>query len=186
MIEFKNLKRKNNDYVAEFSSKFNKMQQKILDCIKPSERLGKLTYANTFDADFCLLLWKRRSTTLLDVQNAALEVESNILVAHKLKGKMDRKKQREDAPSSSNSDLKMKKMAKMFESLTLEISKMKTKGKKQSGRGRDPHEFVPRNSNENPSRRNNQHVQFLQRDKNVIDDKKNQGTLSEHSDGRRT
>ena len=54
--------------------------------IKPSETSAKLTYANAFDHDFSLLLRERRPVTLLNMQESALEVESNILASNRLKG----------------------------------------------------------------------------------------------------
>jgi hypothetical protein len=46
------------------------MYPKIQDNIKPTERLEKVTYDNAIDADFCLLLRERRSTTLADMQDS--------------------------------------------------------------------------------------------------------------------
>jgi hypothetical protein len=57
------------------------------------------------------------------MQDVALEVESNIMESHKLKGKFERKKLSIDPPSSANT--KMEKMAKMLDSLTSEMSKLK-------------------------------------------------------------
>jgi hypothetical protein len=63
------------------------------------------------------------------MQDSSLEVESNILAAHKLKGNTDRRKPRDEASSSSNANPKLDKMAKMLESLTSEISKLKIENK---------------------------------------------------------
>jgi hypothetical protein len=68
------------------------MYQKIPDDIRPTERLEKVTYANAFDVDFCLLLRERRSTTLVDMQDSTLEVESNILASEQLKKRSDKGK----------------------------------------------------------------------------------------------
>ena len=92
ITEFNNLRRKNGESVSDFSQRFNKMYQKIPPEIKPTERLAKITYANSFDAEFFLLLRERRSTTLANMQEAALEVESNILAADSLKKRSDRGK----------------------------------------------------------------------------------------------
>ena len=61
------------------------MYSKILAEIKPSETSSKLTYANSFDSEFSLLLRERSSVTLLNMQEAALEVESNMLTTGKHK-----------------------------------------------------------------------------------------------------
>ena len=57
----------------------------ILEEIKPFETSAKLTYANAFDHEFSLHLRERRPVTLLNMQEDALEVESNILASNRLK-----------------------------------------------------------------------------------------------------
>ena len=76
--------------------------------IKPSENSTKLTYANAFDHEFSLLLRERRPVTLLNMQESALEVESNILASNRLKGNTaqqiyDRKGKKEVALGVSTS-----------------------------------------------------------------------------------
>jgi len=99
------------------------MYNKIPAKVKPTTTSGKLTYASAFDFDFCLLLRERRCVTLVNMQDAALEVESNIMAVEKLKGNVDRRRQR--GKYSSSSDPKIDKMTKMIESLAFEISKLK-------------------------------------------------------------
>ena len=79
MTEFGSLKRKEGESIFDFSKRFNKMYKKIPAEIKPSKASAKITYASTFDLDFCLLLRERRATTLAHMQDAAVEVESNLL-----------------------------------------------------------------------------------------------------------
>ena len=98
------------------------MFSKIPAKIKPRDTSAKITYANAFDSEFCLLLRERRSASLSLMQDAPLEVESNIVASQKLKGKVDRKKQ---SPDPSSSETKIEKMAEMLNSLTSEISKLK-------------------------------------------------------------
>jgi hypothetical protein len=93
-------------------------------------------------------------------------VESNILVAEKLKGRGDRRKQKGEA-SSSSVDPNIENRANMIESLTSELSKMKIENK-QPGKGRDHNAFIPRNPN--PYRRNNEKHQILQRNRNDNED----------------
>jgi hypothetical protein len=105
------------------------MYSKIPDEIKPIETSTKITFTNAFDAEFSLLLRERRSATLSLMQEATIEVESNILTVEKLKsrGDRDRKKQREELPSSSHttSDSKMDEMAKMLKTSTSEMARLK-------------------------------------------------------------
>jgi hypothetical protein len=93
------------------------MYNKIPIEIKPTATSTKITYANAFDAEICLLLRERRSITLADMQDATLEVESNILAVEKFKGRGDRRKQKGET-SSSSVDPNIENMAKMIESLT--------------------------------------------------------------------
>ena len=83
ITEFGNLKKENGESVFDFTKRFNRMYSKILVEIKPSDTSTKITYANSFDSEFCLLLRERRLATLSLMQYVALEVESNILAAHK-------------------------------------------------------------------------------------------------------
>ena len=101
------------------------MFSKIPAEIKPTDTSAKITYANAFDYELCLLLRERRSASLSLMQDVALEVESNIVASQKVKGKIDRKKQPSDPLVASSSENKMEKMAKMLDSLTDEMSRLK-------------------------------------------------------------
>jgi hypothetical protein len=94
IIEFESLKRKEGEFVSDFSKRFNKMYNKIPVEINPTESSAKITYASAFDPDFCLLLRERRATSLSHMQDASLEVESNVLVVDRLRNKDDRDKGR--------------------------------------------------------------------------------------------
>ena len=69
------------------------MYSRIQTKTQPYETSAKLTYANAFDHEFSLHLRERRPITLLNMQEVALEVESNILASNRLKVKerFDRK-----------------------------------------------------------------------------------------------
>jgi hypothetical protein len=123
MSEFGNMKIKDDESVSDFIKRFNKMFGKIPAEIKPSDASAKITFSVAFDAKFCLILRERRSATPALMQDATLEVESNITTSQKLKGRAEKKKSVVDSSSSSNSQ--MEKMAKMLDSLTSEMSKLK-------------------------------------------------------------
>jgi hypothetical protein len=70
---------------------FQTSQRDLIRCIKifplkikPIETFAKITYASDFDPEFCLLLRERRATSLAHMQDAPLEVESNILAVENL------------------------------------------------------------------------------------------------------
>src|SRR5713226_568131 len=121
ITEFGALRRKKDETIAEFSKRFNKMYSRIPVEIKPIETSTKLTYANAFDHKFSLLLRERRPISLLNMQDATLEVESNILASNRLKKETaqqlyDKKGKKEAAPGSSAShsaEGKIDEMAKL-------------------------------------------------------------------------
>ena len=81
ITEFKNLRRENGESVSDFTKRFNKMFGKIPTEIKPTDASTKITYSSAFDPKFCLILRERRSSTLALMQDASLEVESNIMAS---------------------------------------------------------------------------------------------------------
>jgi len=123
-----------------------------------------------FDPNFCLLLRERWCATLGDMQEATLEVESNIMVAEKLKIQVHRRRMRGETSSShaSTSEPKLDKMTKMIESLATEISKLKVE--QASGKTRQQNTFVPRNPN--PFRKANDQLQIMQRGEEAKEDHK--------------
>ena len=76
----------------DFNKRFNYMYRKIPAKVKPTTTFAKLTYASAFDSDFFLLFRERQCATLADMQDVALEVESNIMATEKLKGNADRRR----------------------------------------------------------------------------------------------
>ena len=133
------------------------MFRKIPVEIKPTDTSAKITYANVFDSEFCLLLRERRSASLSLMQDASLEVESKIVASQKVKGNIDRKKHPTDPLGASSSENKIYKMAKQLDNLTTEMSKLKDHGQIPM-RGKGPSDFFPRNPNFVPYRRGNPQV----------------------------
>jgi hypothetical protein len=171
ITEFGALRRKPGESIPDFTKRFNQMYGKIPEEIKPSETSAKITFSNAFDVEFSLLLRERRTTTLSLMQDAAIEVESNILAADKLKSRSDRdrKKKKEELPSSSNStsDTKMDEMDKMLKTLTSEMARLKMEQRQpnrpaQEGSYRNPNQF----------RRPNNVPQILPRERKNQDDQK--------------
>jgi hypothetical protein len=105
MTEFGSLKNVEGESVSDFSKRFNKMYNKIPTEIKPSEASAQISYDGAFDPDLCLLLRERRATSLAQMQDAAIEVESNILAADILRNRADadRRKGKSEASTSGPS-----------------------------------------------------------------------------------
>jgi hypothetical protein len=103
------------------------------------------------------------------MQDVTTEVESNILASDKLKSRSDRdrKNQKEELPSSSNStsDIKMDEITKMLKTLNSEMARLKMEQKQpnrpaQEGGYRNPNQF----------RRPNNVPQILPRERKNQDD----------------
>jgi hypothetical protein len=134
ITKFGSLKRKEGESVSDFSKRFNKMYNKIPTEIKPIEAFANITYASDFDPDFYLLLRERRATSLAYMQDATLEVESNILVVDRLKNKADKDRGRGifEASTSSSSALppQMDEVTKLLKSLSSRMERLELEGKK--------------------------------------------------------
>jgi hypothetical protein len=110
------------------------MYNKIPAEIKPSEASAQISYAGAFDPDFCLLLRERRATSLAQMQDADVEVESNVLAADRLRSKTDadRRKGRFEV-STSGSPVphpQVDELTKMVKYLFVDMEKMKFERKK--------------------------------------------------------
>jgi hypothetical protein len=160
ITEFGTLKRKEGEYVSDFSKRFKKMYKKIPDEIKPTETMEKITYANAFDSEFCLLLRERRTPSLVHMKDVALEVESNIMASDKLRGKSDRNRRKKKVEAStSNSSVvhsQVDEVTKLVKSLSTEIEKLKSKGRK-------PYRNAQNTENRGNFRRPNNAPQILPR-----------------------
>jgi hypothetical protein len=132
LTEFRALRKKNSESVLEFTQRFNKLYNKILVEVKPSQPAAKVTFVGAFDPDFALLLRERRSTDLTKMQDDALEIESNMMASGKLKAKIETgnkenrkfKEQGGSSGSGKSSGDKIDEMARVIRELSNKISKM--------------------------------------------------------------
>jgi hypothetical protein len=140
ITEFGSLKREEGESISDFSKRFNKMYNNIPTEIKPTETSTKITYVSAFDPKFCLLLREIRATSLAHMQDATLEVESNILAVDKIRSKddRDRRKGRSEASTSGSSTAhpQVDDLTKLVKSLSAEMEKLKFEGRQSY---RNPH-----------------------------------------------
>ena len=110
------------------------MYNKIPVEIKPSEASAQISYASAFDPDFCLVLRERRATSLAQMKDAAIEVESNMLATDRMRRKTDterRKGKSETSTSDSNlsgpslSHPQVNEMAQVMNFLKEEVERLK-------------------------------------------------------------
>ena len=109
-----------NDSVQELSARFMRTYESIPTDVKPPPGAAKLHYADAFNSEFTLLLIERRSTSLENMMDDAIEVEVNLLASNKTKQKGESRRIKEKAqPSTSQSstDVKMDLMMKAMERL---------------------------------------------------------------------
>jgi hypothetical protein len=129
MTEFGSLNKMEGEFVSNFSKRFNKIYNKIPAEIKPSEASAKISYASAFGPDFCLLLRERRATSLAQMQDAAIEVESNVLAVDRLRSMndADRRKGRLEASTSGPSvpHPQVDELTRMVKSLFAEMERMR-------------------------------------------------------------
>ena len=126
------------------------MYSNIIAEIKPTETSTKLTYANSFDVYFSLLLKERRSITLVNMQEVYLEVYSNLMEANKLRNKSeyhgeDKKKNKEVLPSTSGekvADSKMDDMTKLIKKLSAKINRLEMENRNQNNLVHDNQPFL--------------------------------------------
>ena len=96
------MKRGFNEFVQYFSSIFMKTYESIPADVKPPPGATKLHYADAFDSEFTLLLRERRSTSLQNMIEDAIEVEANLLASNKTKQRGDSRRVKEEAQASTS------------------------------------------------------------------------------------
>jgi hypothetical protein len=156
MTEFGSLKKQEGESVSDFSKRFNKMYNKIPAEVKLYEASAQIFYAGAFDPDFCLLLRERRATSLAQMQDVAIEVESNILAADRLRNQADtdRRKGKSEASTSGPSlpHPQANKLTQVMSFLKEEMEKLKVERKQMNknpqttenrGGFRRPNNFAP-------------------------------------------
>jgi hypothetical protein len=138
MTKFGALKKMEGESISDSSKRFNKMYNKIPAEIKPSKASAPISYAGAFDPDFCLLLRERRATSLAQMQDETIEVESNILAADRLRNKAnaDRRKGKSEALTSGPSlpHTQVDELTQMMKFLSEEMERLKVE-RKQMNRG---------------------------------------------------
>ena len=67
--------------------RFNKLYNNIPADINPSQTKTKVTYVGEFDVDFSMILGERRSSTMLVMQEDAINIEGNMIASGKVKKK---------------------------------------------------------------------------------------------------
>jgi hypothetical protein len=134
IIEFGSPKKGEGESVSDFSKRFNIMYNKIPTEIKPTKTSTNISYSSAFDPNLCLLLRERRATSLAHMQDATIEVESNILAIDKLRSEADRDKRKGRSEGSTSNSFagppQTNEVTKLLKSLSARMERFKLEGKK--------------------------------------------------------
>ena len=79
------MKKRENESLSIFNRIFHSFYHNIPKDIKPPEVTAMLAYTNAFDYKFSLWLRATKAPTLAAMQEAAFEIESNIMTVRRLK-----------------------------------------------------------------------------------------------------
>ena len=88
LTDLASLKKRNEENVVDFNKRFEKPYNEIPQNIKPSQAAAKVTFAGAFEPNFAMMLRERRSTTLLSMEDDAVDIEGSMNASQKLKFKL--------------------------------------------------------------------------------------------------
>jgi len=84
LTEFGILKKRPRESVIDYNKSFNKIYKKIPADIKPSQEIAKVAYVKSFEPHFAMMLRESRLTTLLIIQDVAIDIEGNMIFIEKI------------------------------------------------------------------------------------------------------
>lgn len=180
------MKRKEGESLIDFTKRFNKVYQKIPVEVKPPKTTTMITFGNAFDAKFSLWLRVIKPQSFPTVQEAVIEVESNILETNKLKAKenkgvKEKKKQRDEKQASTSKDSSAEQMLDEMSNLMKHLASKMSKLEVENRLAARPPPDGP-NKNPMPFRRPFSPQQIFQRDRRNLDDQRVQLTLNNYVD----
>ena len=89
--------------MQDVSTRFMRTYDSILADVKPPPGVAKLHYVDAFSSEFTLLLRERRSISLIDMMDDAIEVEVNLTTSNKTKQRNETRRIKEEEPQASTS-----------------------------------------------------------------------------------
>ena len=102
LTQYNNLKIRVSESVQDFSTRFMRTYESIPAYVKPPPWATKLHYADAFDSEFILLLRERRSSSLEDMMDDAIEIEVKLLASNKTKKISENRRVKEEAQASTS------------------------------------------------------------------------------------
>jgi hypothetical protein len=79
VAQFNQIKKKENETVSEFDTRFDRLYSQILTDLRPTTAVVHLLYMNAFDGKFLFILKDKKPTTLAQAKEYSAEIEENIL-----------------------------------------------------------------------------------------------------------
>ena len=113
LTEFSAIKRKPDENISDFIKRFNKLYNSLPVEIKSPPVGAKVVFAGAFEVNFSFTLRERRSPTIQEIQIDALEIEANMTVAGKEKGKQP-VQEKGRAKEESSQDKKIEDMTRVI------------------------------------------------------------------------
>jgi hypothetical protein len=81
MIQFNEIKKKENESVKEFDTRFENLLKQIPDNIIPKDDVILIIYTNYFEGKFGFMLRDKAPKTLVEAQEQATKIEENLSVS---------------------------------------------------------------------------------------------------------
>jgi hypothetical protein len=78
IVQFNQIKKKENETVSEFDNRFDRLYSKILAYLRPTYVVLCLIYMNSFDGKLCFILKDKNPTTLSQAEYS-VDIEENLL-----------------------------------------------------------------------------------------------------------
>jgi hypothetical protein len=64
VVQFNQIKKKENETVSEFDTRFNRLYSQISIDLRPTAVAVRLLYVNAFDGQFCFIMKDKKPTSL--------------------------------------------------------------------------------------------------------------------------
>jgi len=81
LLQFNEIKKKENETIEEFDARFESLLQQIPDNISPKDDVVLLLYTNSFEGKFGFMLKDKSPKNLREAQEQAAKIKGNLLAS---------------------------------------------------------------------------------------------------------
>jgi hypothetical protein len=114
--EYDHLKRQPGETIQQFSARFNKAYHAMPVDIRPPPRSSHLHFPDAFDPEIAFQLRERNTATLEEMQNIAVDVETNLLIK---RSKVKNKEKEQLKSSEAKLDILASTMEEMMHRISI-------------------------------------------------------------------